>query len=327
MDRFQAMQVFVRVVEAGSFTRAAELAHLPKATVTNLIKGLESHLGTRLLNRTTRKVSVTADGAAYYERCVRILTEVEETESTLSRAKASPRGLLRVDVPATFGRRFLVPALPAFFEQYPDIRLKLGCSDRPVDLVEEGVDCVVRGGEQPDAALVARRVATIDFITCASPAYLERYGEPIHPAELKRHRCVNYFSAKTGQVFPWDFTRDGERIELALEGPIALNDGEAYLEAGIAGLGIIQTTPFFAARAGASLVRILPDWKSDSLPVWVLYPQNRHLSTKVRVFVDWIAELFAARLLALQGTGDPPKERPPGMPAGAGTESPESGAR
>jgi LysR family transcriptional regulator for bpeEF and oprC len=295
MDKLQAMQVFVRVVDGGGFTRAAEFLHMPKATVTTLIKSLETHLGVRLLNRTTRRVSVTADGAAYYERCLRILAEVEETESALSSAKASPSGLLRVDVPATFGRRFLVPALPDFFEQYPDIRLKLGCSDRPVDLIEEGVDCVVRGGDQPDSSLVARRVATLDFVTCATPEYLQRYGEPEHPEDLRRHRCLSYFSAKTGQTFRWDYTRGEERIELALDGPIALNDGEAYFEAGLTGLGIIQTTPYFLARAGTRLQRILPDWRSDPLPVWIMYPQNRHLSTKVRVFVDWIAELFTRK--------------------------------
>jgi LysR family transcriptional regulator, regulator for bpeEF and oprC len=294
MDRLQAMEVFVRVVDTGAFTRAAERLRMPKATVTTLVQNLEAHLGVKLLSRTTRRVSVTPDGAAYYERCVRILTDVEETENSLAHSKLSPRGRLRVDVPATFGRRMLVPMLPEFFDRYPEIRLELGCSDRSVDLIEEGVDCVVRGGEQPDSTLVARKLGTIEFITCATPGYLARYGVPEHPNDLTRHRCINYFSAKTGRIFDWDFSRDGERIVLDLDGHVALNDSDAYRAAGMAGLGIIQVAEILVQPAleRGTLVRVLPDWQTDPLPIYVMYPQNRHLSAKVRVFVDWVAELF-----------------------------------
>src|SRR5215510_5069854 len=216
MDRLQAMEVFKQVVDSGGFTRAAEVLRMPKATVTTLVQNLESHLRVRLLNRTTRRVSVTADGAAYYERAARILAEVADTESSLSLTQASPRGRLRIDVPVTFGRRFLMPALPDFFARYPDIRIDVGCTDRPVDLVEEGVDCVVRGGELTDSSLVARRVGLVHFIACATPEYLAHYGVPRHPHDLARHRVIGYFSAKTGRIMPWDFTRDGQRIELAL---------------------------------------------------------------------------------------------------------------
>lgn len=289
------MEVFVRVVDTGAFTRAAEVLHMPKATVTTLVQNLESHLGAKLLNRTTRRVSVTPDGAAYYERCIRILGEVEETESALGHTKSSPRGRLRVDVPVTFGRRVLVPALPDFFARYPDIRLEVGCSDRPVDLIEEGVDCVVRGGVQPDSTLVARRVGLVEFATCASPGYVERHGVPLHPHDLARHRCVNYFSSKTGRTMGWDFSKGDERIELQLDGFVALNDGEAYLEAGLAGLGVVQAATFMVkdALASGKLRRVLSDWQTDPLPVWIMYPQNRHLSAKVRVFVEWIADLFS----------------------------------
>ena len=288
------MEVFVRVVDTGAFTRAAEVLHMPKATVTTLVQNLESHLGAKLLHRTTRRVNVTPDGAAYYERCTRILAEVEETESALGRNKSNPRGRLRVDVPVTFGRRVLVPALPDFFARYPEIRLEIGCSDRPVDLIEEGVDCVVRGGAQPDSTLVARRVGMVDFISCATPGYLERHGVPVHPSDLVRHRCISYFSSKTGRIMGWDFSKDGERIDLQLDGVVALNDGEAYLEAGLAGLGIVQAATFMVKDAIASgkLTRVLSDWQIDPLPVWIMYPQNRHLSAKVRVFVEWIADLF-----------------------------------
>ncbi len=294
MDRLQAMSVFVRVVDCGGFTRAAEVLRMPKATVTTLVQQLEAHLGVKLLNRTTRRVSVTADGAAYYERCVRILAEVDDTETAMRRTRGTATGRLRIDVPAGFGRRVLMPALPDFVRRYPDVRLEVGCGDRPVDLLEEGVDCVVRGGDPGDDALVARRVGSLRFICCATPAYLAEYGEPRHPHDLARHRCVNYFSAKTGRMYPWDFTRDGERIELAVEGPVAANDSEAYIAAGLAGLGIFQAV---AAEMGGHLAReevrqVLADWAIDPLPIYVMYPQNRHLSAKVRAFVDWVAELL-----------------------------------
>ncbi|MET1084540.1 MAG: LysR substrate-binding domain-containing protein [Burkholderiales bacterium] len=295
MDRLQAMQVFVSVVHTGGFTRAAEVLRLPKATVTTLVQGLESHLKVKLLNRTTRQVSVTADGAAYYERCVRILAEVEETENALSRTRSTPGGRLRVDVPSSIGRQILVPALTEFFERYPEIRLELGCSDRPVDLIEEGVDCVVRGGEPADSSLVARRVATLPFVTCAAPAYLSRYGVPSHPSDLERHRCIRYFMPKTGRLVDLAFMRDGKRVTPTVDGLVAVNDGDAYSAAGLAGLGVMVVPQFMveAALTDGRLVTLLEDWATDPLPLYVMYPQNRHLSAKVRAFVDWVAELLA----------------------------------
>ena len=320
IDRLLAMQVFIRVVDSASFTRAADGLRMPKATVTTLIQNLESHLGVKLLHRTTRRVGVTADGAAYYERCVRILAEVEETESALSRTRLSPRGRLRVDVPTTFGRRVLMPALPDFLARYPDIRIEVGCSDRQVDLLEEGVDCVVRGGDPGDPSLVARRVGAIELACCATPGYLGQFGVPAHPNELVRHRCINYFSAKTGRVHPWTFMKGGERIEIELDGPVAVNDSEAYFEAGLAGVGIMQASrvQIGSAIADGRLRPVLRDWRIEPLPIYVMYPQNRHLSAKVRVFVDWAADLVAgtnaprtpasASLLA-QGPSNRPDQR------------------
>ena len=295
MNKLQAMEVFVQVVDAGGFTRAADVLQLPKATVSTLIQGLEAALSVKLLHRTTRHVSVTADGAAYYERCLRILADVREAEESLSRTRLSPSGRLRVDAPTGFSSEILVPALPDFFDRYPDIQLELGSSDRPVDLIEEGVDCAVRGGVLGDSTLIARRIAVINFVTAASPAYLARFGTPTHPRELAQHRCVNYFSAKTGKIYDWDFTRDGERIQVPMPGVVALNDSNAYVVAGISGLGIIQMTDYLLEKyvADGSLVRIMPDWVTDPLPVHVVYPQNRHLSAKVRVFVEWVSELLA----------------------------------
>ncbi|MFA9219066.1 MAG: LysR substrate-binding domain-containing protein [Sphingomonadaceae bacterium] len=295
MNKLQAMEVFVQVVDAGGFTRAAEHMQLPKATVSTLVQSLEAALSVKLLHRTTRQVSVTADGAAYYERCLRILSDVREAEESLSRTRLSPSGRLRVDAPTGLASTILIPALPDFFARYPDIALELGCSDRQIDLVGEGVDCAVRGGVLEDSSLIARRVAILHFVTCAAPSYLAKYGTPCHPNDLQRHRCVNYFSARTGKIYDWDFSRDGERVQVQLPGDIAVNDSNAYVAAGLAGLGIVQMTNFMfepLIRQGR-MELVLPDWTSDPLPVHVVYPQNRHLSAKVRVFVEWVAELFS----------------------------------
>ncbi|WP_363506162.1 LysR family transcriptional regulator [Burkholderia sp. LMU1-1-1.1] len=295
MNKLQAMEVFVNVVDSGGFTRAAEIMQLPKATVSTLIQSLEASLAVKLLHRTTRHVSVTADGAAYYERCLRILSDVRDAEESLSRTRLSPSGRLRVDVPTGLAGSVLVPALPDFFTRYPDIQMEMGCSDRAVDLVEEGVDCAVRAGQLVDSSLIARRVGILHFVTCAAPSYLARYGRPSHPDELTRHLCVNYFSSKTGKIIDWDFSRGAERVQVALPGHIALNDTTAYTAAGLAGLGIVQMPNFLLEPlvADGSFEQVLPEWSSDSIPVHVVYPQNRHLSAKVRVFVEWVAELFS----------------------------------
>jgi LysR family transcriptional regulator for bpeEF and oprC len=289
------MEVFVQVVDAGGFTRAAENMQLPKATVSTLIQSLEAALAVKLLHRTTRQVSVTADGAAYYERCLRILSDVREAEESLSRTRLSPSGRLRVDAPTSLSSNVIVPALPDFFARYPDIQMELGSSDRTVDLIEEGVDCAVRGGQLGDSNLIARRVGILHFVTCATPDYLDRYGRPAHPNELLRHRCVNFFSSRTGKIFDWDFTRDGERVQVALPGHIAVNDSNAYTAAGLAGLGIVQMPNFILEPmlSDGRFEPLLDDWVTDPLPVHVVYPQNRHLSAKVRVFVEWVAELFS----------------------------------
>jgi len=297
MDRFAAMQTFVRVVEAGTFTKAADLMDLPKATVTRLIQTLEAHLQTQLLNRTTRRVTVTADGAAYYERALRVLGEIDELESSMSHAKANPRGRLRIDVPASIGHMLLIPSLPAFHARYPDIQIDLGVSDRPVDLIGENVDCVVRGGEIVDQSLIARRIGEFHTIVCASPEYLKRHGTPQHPTELEgtRHRVVHYFSHRTGKPYPFLFTKGDEKIELTGSPVLSVNDSNATLAAGIAGLGVIRTATFMARKhiEAGTLVPLLLDWCGETIPIYVVYPPNKHLSTKLRVFVDWVADLFA----------------------------------
>lgn len=299
MDRFAAMQAYVRVVEAGTFTKAADLMDVPKPTVTRLIQTLEAHLQTKLLNRTTRRVTVTADGAAYYDRALRILSEMDELESSMTHAKANPRGPLRIDVGAALGQLLLIPALPDFHARYPDIQINLGVTDRPVDLIGENVDCVLRAGEITDQSLVARRIGEFHLILCATPEYIKRHGMPMHPNDLEDgpHRVINFLSHRTGRPYPFEFTRGDERLEFVPRHTLAVNDSTATVAAGLTGLGIVRTSTFQARpyiESGA-LVPLLLDWCSDPIPLHVVYPPNRHLSTKLRVFVDWAAELFAQR--------------------------------
>ena len=294
MNKLQAMEVFVQVVDAGGFTRAAENMQLPKATVSTLVQALEQALTVKLLHRTTRQVSVTSDGAAYYERCLRILSDVREAEESLSTNRASPSGRLRVDVSTGLASDIIIPALHDFFERYPDIRLDLGCGDRPVDLIEEGVDCAIRGGALPDSGLIARRIGVLQFATAATPAYFEKHGRPAHPNDLLKHRCINYFSSKTGKTLDWDFVRGDETLYIPVPACLAVNDSTAYMAAGLQGLGLIQMPSYQVEPmlASSAMELVLEDWTSMPLPVNIVYPQNRHLSAKVRVFVEWMADLF-----------------------------------
>ncbi|MEJ0035093.1 MAG: LysR family transcriptional regulator [Gammaproteobacteria bacterium] len=294
MDKLQAMQVFVRVVETGGVTRAADSLHMPKATAATLIQKLEATLGVKLLNRTTRRVSVTPDGAAYYTRCVSILAEVRETEESLAKQQSTPRGRVRVDVPTLMARSVFVPALPRFFERYPEIDLALACNERRADLIEEGIDCAVWSGEIEESSLVARRVGFLYFATCAAPSYLAAHGQPRHPDELIQHRCINHFSPRSGKTVDWVFSKDGARVQTSLRGNIALEDENSYVAAAEAGLGIAQIPAFVLKEAmeRRTLELVLGDWFPDPSPLYVVYPQNRHLSNKVRVFVDWVAELL-----------------------------------
>ena len=299
MDQMAAMRAFARVVEAGTFTRAALLLGMPKPTLSKLVQGLEAHLRTKLLNRTTRRVTVTADGAAYYERAARILADIDELDGSMTLSQASPKGRLRIDISTSLATLILIPALPQFHARYPDIQLDLGVTDRPVDLVAENVDCVVRGGDITDQSLIARRIGEFSFITCATPAYLARHGEPRHPAELMRnHHVVAYFGSASARAFPMDFRRGEETEEIDGRYIVAVNDGHAYLAAGLAGLGILRLPHFMVAEhlASGALRPVLRDWSSEAVPLHVVYPPNRHLSAKLRIFVEWVAELIGAQV-------------------------------
>ncbi len=294
MDRFQAMQVFVRVVDSNSFTRAADSLGLPRATVTTAVQQLENLLQVRLLNRTTRRISLTPDGAAYYERCARILADVEEAETSFREVSRGPRGKLRIDVPPPIGRLVLIPRMCEFHSRYPDIELAIGMGDRPVDLVRESVDCVIRVGELQDSSLVGRRIGTMETVTCASPDYIERHGEPRVLADLQHHRAVHYFSSRTGRIYDLDFVVEGEVTEVKVPGKVSVNDSDAYVASGLQGFGLIQPPRFMvqAHLQSGALREVLPQWRPSSMPISVVYPHNRHLSPKVRAFVDWAAELF-----------------------------------
>jgi len=287
----------VRVVEAGSFTKAAETLHMSKTTVTQLVQQLEARLRVKLLNRTTRKVNVTADGAAFYERAIRLLADLDDAETSLSGAQALPRGRLRVDVPSPLAALILIPALPAFYERYPDIQIDMGVSDRIVDMIDENVDCVVRGGELTDQSLIARRVGDLALGVFAAPSYLARLGTPAHPRELEdsQHRVVGFLWARTGKALPYALHRQDEHLHIKGRYALAIDDGNAYLAAGLAGLGVLWLPTYMSRihQAQGALVPLFEDWRLESMPMYVAYPPNRHISAKLRVFIDWVVELMA----------------------------------
>jgi LysR family transcriptional regulator for bpeEF and oprC len=291
MDRFDAMRVFVRIVELHSFTKAADDLQLPRATVTHTIQQLEKRLGVRLLHRTTRHVSATMDGEAYYQRCQRLLSDVEEAESAFSQSAAAPKGKLRVDLQGTLAMHFLLPNIGGFFARYPDIELEIGLGDRLVDLVRESIDCVLRAGEPRESSMVGRRVALLEQVTCASAGYLATFGEPTTLESLRSHRAVNYASA-SGKVLPFDFLVDGERRALQLRGSATVSHADAYVMCCEAGLGLMQLPRYHVERqlADGRLREVLTAFRPAAMPVSVLYPHHRQLSPRVRVFVDWVAD-------------------------------------
>lgn len=294
MDRFEEMRVFVRIAERQSFTRAADDLQIPRATVTTLMKRMEQRLGARLLERTTRTVRLTPDGEAYYGRCVRLIADMEDAEGSFS--NLAPKGLLRVNLQGTLARYFIVPALPAFLARFPDIELMIGEDDRYVDLVREGIDCVLRAGNLQDSSMVGRRVALLPQVTVASPAYLAAYGEPADPAALSKHRAVNYVSSATGKPVPLEFSVDGREVAMGLPSAVSVSGVELYTGSALAGLGIVQVPQYRVADelAAGRLRIILADFPPPPMTVSVLYPQNRQLSSRVRVFAQWLREIFEA---------------------------------
>jgi LysR family transcriptional regulator for bpeEF and oprC len=298
MDRIQSMEVFRWVVDLGSFSRAADRLDMSRAAVTAHVAALESRLGLRLLNRTTRKLALTDDGAAYLDHVRRVLADVEETEATLAAGRTRPRGVLRVDLPVAIGRQFVVPALPRFAAQYPELKVVAILEDRRTDLIEAGIDAALRVGPLEDSTLVARRVYEANFVVYASPDYLSLHGTPESPADLERHNCLGLYSVSRGQVLEWVFEKNGERVSWTPGGSLSISNAEALLDAAVAGAGIVMLLDMSASRwvASGALRPLLQDWqRRDRYPISVVYPQNRHLSAKVRTFSDFVAGLFPRR--------------------------------
>ena len=294
MDRFDAMRIFVRILERRSFTVAAADLGLPRSTVTDAVKHLEKRLGVRLLQRTTRHVSPTLDGEAYYRRCVAIIADVEDAEGAFSGAK--PKGLLRVDVHGTLARHYVLPALPQFLEAYPEIEFHMSEGDRLADLIREGIDCVLRVGVPQDSDMIARRIAMLGEITLASPAYLDRFGIPEDLQSLATdHRMVGFHSTAIGGILPLEFTVRGEIVNVTLPTTVSVHAAESYVTAARTGLGLIQVPRYHVTgmMAAGELVEVLPQFPPAPTPVSILYPRNRQLSPRVRVFIDWLTQEFA----------------------------------
>jgi LysR family transcriptional regulator, regulator for bpeEF and oprC len=297
MDQLSAMRVFVRVVETGNFTRAATTLNIPKTTVTNMVQALEAHLHTTLLNRTTRRVMVTTDGALYYERAIQILAEIEELDGSMSTSQTQPSGRVRVEMAGAFADLLIIPHLCDFHERFPQIKLDIGVGDRLVDYIAENVDCALRAGTPTDQSLIARKVGEIGMQAYASPKYLERLGEPLHPTELRdNHLCVGYLQAPSGRIMPMTFCKGDEEIEIDPQYVVSMNDARSYLDAAIAGVGVAQVPRFMAKDPleKGKLVPILTEWTCEAFPLYIVYPQTRHLSNKVRVVVDWLAKRVQA---------------------------------
>ncbi|MCU6302868.1 LysR family transcriptional regulator [Enterobacter cloacae] len=294
MDRLQAMQIFMRVAEAGSFVRAAETLSLPSSTVTSTIKNLEKYLQVRLLNRTTRRVSLTSEGGQYLAQCREILSLIEHAESSLTDSVKRPQGRLRVDMPAGIAHFIVMPNLQDFYRRYPEIYLMIGVSDRQVDLVQEGVDCVIRTGELTNSTLVARPVGRFRWVTCASPDYLREYGVPQSPAELSRHRAIHYFSSQTRRADELRFQQGSEMRYVSVNGQAAVNETGLYIKMCLEGYGLAQLAENVIAEhlEQGTLVEVMSDWQPPPVPVTLLYPHQRFLSPAVRAFADWIDELI-----------------------------------
>lgn len=292
MDHLDRIRLFVRVVERGSFTSAASDLGLPRSTATEAMKSLETHLGTRLLDRTTRHVAPTLDGESYYRRCITILADLDEAEGALRGAE--PRGTLRVDAHSRLTRTFLLPGLPEFLNRYPLIDLHLGQGDRLVDLVREGVDCVIRAGPPEDSGLILRSLGTIEEVTVASPIYIDHYGMPASPDNMDGHQTVGFVSSRTGDILPLEFTMDGTVRNVRLPSRVTVTNSDAMADLARLGLGLVQAPRYRFAEdlASGRLVEVLTAFPPPPTPLSALYPQNRQLALRLRVFLDWVSSRF-----------------------------------
>jgi DNA-binding transcriptional LysR family regulator len=295
MDKFAAMRTFIGVADAGNFSRAAEQLGLPRPTVTRLVQQLEKELQIKLLHRTTRRMTLTEEGRRYYQGALQLITDIDTLESDVAGARSRPRGTIRVGVPGTLASSVVIPALSDFFAQYPDIAIDLKIDNRSADLIERGIDCVIRIGSIVDDRLVARPLAHLDFVTLASPAYLSARGRPVHPQDLVHdHTSIQVVSPRTGRPYRYTLSRGGESVSPRADRYLTADDARAALAACHAGLGIVTTYALLAAPylASGELETVLHDWDCGSAPVQVAYPATRILAQRVRAFVDWVQNLF-----------------------------------
>jgi len=295
MDKVKAMQTFVRIVEANSFSKAAETLDLPRASLTATMQNLEAFLGTQLLQRTTRRLSLTPDGAQYYKQCVEILTAIDTAELFFLGPDATrPKGKLRVDLPSALGRDLILPRIAEFHAAYPEVELTISLTDRLVDLIQEGIDCAVRVGQLQDSSMVGRQLGTMRFVICAAPSYLADHGTPQQISDLNKHHSVVHFSGRTGRPFDWELMTGNQLQKVNISGPIAVNDADANVSCALQGLGLAQTA-IYQVRTylnNGTLMQVLPDAPPTSMPISLLYPQGRMAAPKLSVFAAWLGTLF-----------------------------------
>jgi LysR family transcriptional regulator, regulator for bpeEF and oprC len=296
LDQLLAIRTFVRVAEAGSFAKAADTMNLPRSSVSKMIQDLEAHLGTKLVERTTRSVTMTSEGAAYHHRALQLLADLDDMDGTVAGSRTAPRGRLRVDIGSVLANKILIPALDDFRRQYPEVELLLGVNDRAADIVGEGIDCVIRGGALADSSLKARRLCELDYVVCGAPSYFEGRELPQHPDDIAAHQIVSYFSATSGRRFPLRFARSGERLDIDPSHGIAVNDSTAHLSALLSGLGIGQSFGFLARPhfEEGTLIELLPAWKPENHILHLVHPADRFPNPKLRAFIDWAVRLFAS---------------------------------
>ncbi|OGB34536.1 MAG: LysR family transcriptional regulator [Burkholderiales bacterium RIFCSPLOWO2_12_FULL_61_40] len=298
MDRFDAMRAYVQVVESGSYTKAAQQLNMHKATVSQQIQQLEGKINARLLIRTTRSVTPTAEGLTYYQHACSILKQVDDVEAQMRQGSHAPAGHLRVNVPVAMGRQIFAPEIRGFLKRYPQITIELACSDRSVDLIQEGVDCALRGGLLPDSSLSAYPVGNLRFALCAAPLYIEEYGLAQSPQELTRHQQIGFLLASTGKMRPIQLTKAGQTLEVDVPARFVTTDSAAALSAGLDGLGIVHLAEFVASHylASGALVRVLPHWQCPSLPLHLVTPTNQRRAARVKAFMEWAQLLLRQRL-------------------------------
>lgn len=297
MDRFDTLRLFVRIVECRSFTTAAAALDVPRATATNAIKELEARLGTRLLERTTRQVNPTPDGRLFHQRCLKVLADLEDAEASFHTEGSRLRGTLRLDLHGTHATRIVLPRIDEFQARYPDVEILVSTGDRLVDLIAEGIDCVIRAGSPRDSSLVARRLALMPQVVCCAPEYVARFGVPNGLDDLPDHQAVGFFNKTNDASFPFELEVDGRVESIALRSSIAVTDAESYVACALRGCGLIQLPRFHVEEelAGGRLVEVLSRVPSATLTVSAIYPFHRQPSARVRAFIEWVSSVYRQR--------------------------------